>query len=148
MKTSSSYQTVVAAVTEAQAVRITADKEIADLIEQYKSCQDQFQQLLLKIPIHERNYERSALKQSIVSLAVEMSPPGKPSLPSWRRRRHGHFDAANCDFTALLAEQHVKTKGLPQAPPRSYDDDYRPLARQRPKEAETLHVAAVVEAAN
>ena len=114
MKTSSSYQTVVAAGTEAQAVRITADKEIADLIEQYKSCQDQFQQLLLKIPIHERNYERSALKQSIVSLAVEMSPPGEP------RPYHGHFDAAKFDFTALLAEQHVKTKGLPPAPPRSH----------------------------
>ena len=70
LKTSSSYRTVVAAVTEAHAVRSTADKEIADLIEQYKSYQDQFKQLLLKIPVHERNYERSALEQSIISLAV------------------------------------------------------------------------------
>ena len=94
------------------------------------------------IRAHEHNYQRSALEQSIISLAVEMSPPGE------HRLYHGQFDAAKFDFTALLDKQHVKTKGLPQAPPRSYDDDYHPLARQRPKEAETLHVTAVVEAAN
>ena len=111
LKTSSSYRTVVgnlvAAVTEAQAVRTTADKEIADLIEQYKSYQEQFKQLLLNIPVHERNYERSTLKQSIISPAVENDSKchhrQTASLP-WP------LYAAKFDFTALLAEQHLKTQ--------------------------------------
>ena len=49
----------------------------------------------------------TALEQSIISLAVEMSPPGE------QRLYHGHFDAAKYDFTALLslAERHVETTG-------------------------------------
>ena len=111
------------------------------MIEQNKSYQDQFKQLLLTIPVHECNYARSAQEQSIISLAVEMPPPGE------QRLYHGHFDAAKFDFTALLAVQHVKTKGLPPAPPRPHYDDYNLLARQRNEEAEALRVAAAVEEA-
>ena len=50
LKISLCYQKVVAALTEAQAVRTTTDKEIAVLIEQYKSYQDQFKQLCTTFP--------------------------------------------------------------------------------------------------
>ena len=75
LKTSSTYRSAVLAVTKAQAARTAAETELAEVIEQNKAHQNQFKHLLCHIPVTDRAYKRSELEASIISLAVNMSPP-------------------------------------------------------------------------
>ena len=124
LKTSSSYRSAVVAVTKAQAARAHAETELAEIIQHFQSFQDDFKAVLTHIPACDRTYQRSALEQAVITVAVDMSPPGAP-YPY-----HGKLDAAKCDFTALLAAQHVKAtapaKPLPKSPPAAlpYHDPY------------------------